>query len=269
MKIDNTSNIKVLTLESIKSNLHEKLLNIGQEKAVQLPQTQLASSQLSQVLRLINLFPLLMHSPSLSSPAKAPDTHALNTTMTPSMLSILLKTLVMPNTPELAAKWLSNRQSDKALLDALRQVTTSMADNDGNGKIKALLMLLTEQRVLEGNKTNEYHWYFPLSHVSPTPVHITAKKKTLGRRKKSHWSISVNLTLSKRRHLTATADIYDQSLALRFTTDSASLEKLIEQSLPALEQQLSKHHICVSQCEINVSENTEPTSVEHGVNIQV
>ncbi|WP_028024802.1 flagellar hook-length control protein FliK [Enterovibrio calviensis] len=263
MKIDNTSNIKLLTLESVKNNLSDKLLNIGQERTLQGSQPQPASSQLSQVLRLINLFPLLMHSPSLSPLTKTPESN------TPSALNILLKTLIMPNTPELAAKWLAERQSDKALLDALRQTTTLMPDNDASGKIKALLMLLTEQRVLDGNKANEYHWYFPLSQISPTPVHVTAKKKTVGKRKKSQWSISVNLTLSKNRHLTATADINDKSMALRFTTDSPSLEKLLEQSLPALEQQLSKHNICVSQCEINVSENHEPASLESGVNIQV
>ncbi|WP_394210696.1 flagellar hook-length control protein FliK [Enterovibrio calviensis] len=259
MKIDNGSNINVLTLENIQSKLQGKLLQVGQDKTGMSSPPQPLSSQLAQVLRLINLFPLLLSSPTSSLLGNTPSAHAVST---------LLKALVMPSTPELAAKWLAERQSDKALLDALRLITSG-ADDEGSGKLKALLMLVTEQRLQDGNKANEHHWLFPLSHLTPTPVRITAKKKTLGKRKKSRWSVTVNLTLSKNRHLTATAELEEKSLSLTLTTDSPALHQKLEHALPTLEKQLNKHQICISECKIEMSEYREPVALEAGVNIQV
>ncbi|WP_407331048.1 flagellar hook-length control protein FliK [Enterovibrio sp. 27052020O] len=259
MKIDNVSNISALTLESLKNKLQGELLQVGQEKTSTSSPTQPVSSQIAQFLRLLNLFPLLLHSSPSATVGKSNE---------PSPLGALLKALVIPNTPELAAKWLAERHADKALLEALK-FAASGADSEGGGKLKALLMLLTEQRVLDGNKANEYHWYFPLSQLLPTPVHITAKNKTRGKRKKSLWSVTINLTLSKNRQLSATAELDGKSLALHFSTDSPSVEQLLEQTIPALEKQLSKHDICVSHCEIRVTEDSQPTLLTSGVNIQV
>ncbi|MEZ9524476.1 flagellar hook-length control protein FliK [Enterovibrio norvegicus] len=254
MKIDNNSNISALMLEVLKNKPVESVLLIGQENSKSIAKTGTNSSQLSQLLSLMNIFPLLTRSTGTQNAPSVP-------------LTMLLNSLFMPSKPELAANWLAARQTDKSTLDALRLLST--ADNEGSSKLKAMLMLFAEQRFQDSNKPGEFTWLFPFHPQQQSPVHVTVKKKTQTKAKKSRWSITVNLTLSKNRQLLATVELEDQELSLAFSTNSKGLKKRVEAALPVLEKQLSKHQLHLSNIKVEATEPSAPATVSSGVNIQV
>ncbi|WP_283131253.1 flagellar hook-length control protein FliK [Enterovibrio norvegicus] len=253
MKIDNNSNISALMLEVLKNKPVESVLLIGQENSKSIAKTGTNSSQLSQLLSLMNIFPLLTRSTGTQNAPSVP-------------LTMLLNSLFMPSKPDVAANWLAERQTDKSTLDALRLLST--ADNESSSRLKAMLMLFAEQRFQDSNKPGEFTWLFPFHPEQQTPVHVTVKK-TRAKTKKSRWSITVNLTLSKNRQVLATVELEDQELSLAFSTNSKGLKKRVEAALPVLEKQLSKHQLHLSNIKVEATEPSAPATVSSGVNIQV
>ena len=141
MKIDNNSNIRALMLEVLKNKPIESVLLIDQENSKSIAKTGTNSSQVSQLLSLMNLFPLLTRSAGSQNAPSMP-------------LALLLKTLFMPNKTELAANWLAERQTDKGTLDAMRLL--SNADNEGSSRIKSMLMLFAVKGHFQ--KLATLHW---------------------------------------------------------------------------------------------------------------
>lgn len=259
MKIDNINHINALAQETLKNVPVKSLLDLG--KPLQQPgqQSNLSDgqrSQLSQLLALLPLYSLLKGSHSESGSL-------------PPVILTLLKQLTMPADTKQAAKWLAEQKADKGLLEALRQATAPANEQEGSGKLKSLLMLMAEQRINEQTKPGDYHWLFPFRDNNLSPVHINVEKKTGRKKKKLRWCITLNLTLAKNRHLTATAELEDNSLSLSFSTDAEGLKKQIETAMPKLEEKLAQHQIALQQCEINTLESAQTETISSGVNIQV
>lgn len=258
MKINNISHINALVQEHIKDIPLKSLQASGDMGASTTPSglnIAPARSQISQLLTLINLFPFLYRSDS-SSAKLSP------------LLSQLAAALLPPKSIQQAAKWLAQQEADKALHHALNYVLQHQEDDVG-GKTKGLLMLLAEQRLNEQTKTGEYHWLFPFRNEDHSPVRVAVKKKQAGKRKRQIWCVTVNLSLSKNRHLTATAELEDQTLRLTMSTDAAGLQQQIENALPTLEKALASHNIALTQCEFSTTENVAPATLHSGVDIQV
>ncbi|MEI8609667.1 hypothetical protein P4S70_11935 [Enterovibrio sp. Hal110] len=94
---------------------------------------------------------------------------------------MLLNSLFMPSKPELAAKWLAERQTDKSTLDALRLLST--ADNEGSSKLKAMLMLFAEQRFQDSNKPGSSLGCFPFTRNNKAPFMSPLKRRPKPKRK--------------------------------------------------------------------------------------
>lgn len=259
MKIDNINHINALAQGPLHKIPLKNLLESGQNStfgATQQNNEALQRSQLSQLLGLLNLFPLIERTAQGQSP------HAL-------LVTTLLKQMMMPPTPKLAADWLARKTPDKALLEALRRLDTLPPETESSSKIKAMLMLLAEQRVNEQAKPGDHHWLFPFRDNLLSPLHIHVEKKTGKKRKKLRWCVTLNLTLSKNRQLTATAELEGSALTLSFSTDAEGLRKQLEQAIPLLEEKLNQHHLMLERCEINALEENEAETVSSGVDIQV
>ncbi|KXF81326.1 flagellar hook-length control protein FliK [Enterovibrio coralii] len=255
MKIDNTGNINALTLALIQNNGLKELVKLGQTETANSSLNTKQFSQLSQLLQLLNVFPSLYRIASKQDAS--------------SPLHVLLNNLIAPKDPALLAKWLAERQPDKALIEALT-LLRQRTESDESSSLKAAIQLLAEQRFqTDATKPGEFTWLFCFGTTEQTKVEVSVKKKTPKIRKKSRWSVSVNLTLSNNRQLTATAELEDQQLDLSFSTDSDALKQLVEKSQPVLEAQLSKHSISVTSCEV-ITTPTQPEATIHtGLNIQV
>lgn len=251
MKISDHNNIKTLIIETLKNKSHQPLLEIG--KVETKPLTPSAPSQLSQLIKTMDFYALL--SQSTSSP--------------PTILSSLLKNLVMPHQLDLAIRWLAEGQGDKSLANTLKYLSSTAGENEDNAKFKATLMLIAEQKTLENHKPEEPNWVFPLSEQNQRPVNVNIQKKQGKKPKKTCWCITINLTLSKNRQLTATANLEENILELSLSTDSAALARELKKTLPILEKQLSKHHILVTAPSINIIERTLSSKLKPGLNIQV
>ena len=248
MRINETVNIKTFIIETLKNKTVHRLLEIGQD----LPQSN-TTSQLSQLIKSVNLYPLLFRLES------TPE----------SLLSLFLKSSIMPAKPEFAAQWLKERHADKSLIETLQQLSLATNSLEENTKIKAALMLLAEQKTTENQKPGETHWVFPFSENTPSLAQVCIKKKQEKKHKKTSWSITINLTLSKNRQLSATARLQDNNLELAFSTDSKELAKELNKSWPILEAQLKKHHLFICTCNIKVVETPPPIDLKPGLNIQV
>lgn len=259
MKIDNISHINALAQASLRNIPLKNRLVSGQSptlSAIQQDNKALQQSQLSQLLGLLNLFPLIKRTELEQSPYA-------------TLMATLLKQMMMPSDPKLAATWLARKAPDKALLEALKRLDTSSPDAESNGKLKAMLMLLAEQRVNEQTKPGDHHWLFPFRDNLLSPLHLQVEKKTCKKRKKLRWCVTVNLTLSKSRHLTATAELEGNALALSFSTDSEGLCHQLEQAVPLLEEKLRQHHVVLARCDITPLDESTSETVSSGVDIQV
>ncbi|PKF51749.1 flagellar hook-length control protein FliK [Enterovibrio nigricans] len=255
MKIDNTGNINVLTLSLIQNSALKEMVKLGPADASNSSLAGKQFSQLSQLLQIINVFPSLFriaHQQGQTSPLLA-----------------LLNKLVVPSDPQLTAKWLAERQPDKALLDGLKTIN-QLSNTDENASLKAAIQLLAEQRFQESpSKPGDYNWIFCFGQSEQFKVDVSVKNKTPKKRKKSRWSISVNLTMSNNRQLVATAELEDQALDLSFTTDSESLKEQLEKTLPVLERQLVKHSINITSCDIATTASSPELTINKGLDIQV
>ncbi|CZF80246.1 Flagellar hook-length control protein FliK [Grimontia celer] len=259
MKIDNINHINTLTQETFKNVPVKSLLEMGKPLQPSGHTGSLGNGQRSQLSQLLALMPLYSLLQTTKSDAK---------TLAPVVIA-LLKQLTMPSDSKQAAKWLAEQQADKGLLEALRQATAAAGEQDGAGKLKSLLMLMAEQRINEQTKPGDYHWLFPFRDNNLSPVHINVEKKTGRKKKKLRWCVTLNLTLAKNRHLTATAELEDNSLSLSFSTDADGLRNQIETAMPKLEEKLAQHHIALERCEINTLESVQTETISSGVNIQV
>lgn len=253
MKISNNINMKAFIIETLKNKSIQSLLDSGQEKSFFTASTSPTPSQLSQLIKAMNLYPLLFQSSSTP----------------PTLLSFLLTNFVMPQKPELATRWLAEGQADKSLANTLKQLSSISVENEDNSKLKATLMLIAEQRTLENHKAGEASWMFPLSEKNPALVNVEIKKKQGKKQKRTCWCITMNLTLSKNRQLTATASLEENALSLNLSTDSKGLAKELHKSWPILERKLSKHHILISDCTIHIVERKYSSNRKMGLNIQV
>ncbi|WP_325891989.1 flagellar hook-length control protein FliK [Grimontia sp. NTOU-MAR1] len=259
MKIDNINHINTLTQETLKNVPVKSLLEAGKPLQSSGNTGSLSDGQRSQLSQLLALMPLYSLLQTTKSDAK---------TLAPVVID-LLKRLTMPSDSKQAAKWLAEKQADKGLLEALRHATTATSEQDGAGKLKSLLMLMAEQRINEQTKPGDYHWLFPFRDNNLSPVRINVEKKTGRKKKKLRWCVTLNLTLDKNRHLTATAELEDNSLSLSFSTDADGLKNQIETAMPKLEEKLAQHHIALEQCDISTIESVQTETISSGVNIQV
>ncbi|MDD1783243.1 flagellar hook-length control protein FliK [Enterovibrio sp. ZSDZ35] len=255
MKIDNSGNINALTLSLLQSSAIKEIVKLGQAESTNSSPAGKQISQLSQLLQLINLFPSLYR--------------VANQQGKDAPLLALLSKLVVPQNPQIAVKWLAERQPDNALIEGLKWLRQH-ADSDESASLKAAIQLLAEQRLQDAStKPGEHHWIFCFGQPEQSKVDVSVRKKTASTRKKSRWCVSVNLTLSNNRHLSAAAELEGQTLDLSFTTDSESLKKQLESTMPVLERQLAKHSISVNSCDVASLEPADQPTITMGLNIQV
>lgn len=258
MKINNVSNINALLQDAIKGIPEKPALGQAGDAGRSPLTSSLTTpiqSQISQLLSLINLFPLFYQ-------FKPANTQLM------SLHSQLAKAWMPPTNSKEMANWLAGQEADKALLKALTGLT-QLKDEEGGSNLKALLMLVAEQRLNEQTKGGEYHWLFPFRQQEQTPVNVSAKKKYSKKHQRQVWSVTVNLTLSNNRHLTATAELDGESVSLSFITDAAGLQQQLEAAFPTLEKALARHHIALSSCDVSTRESATPDTLHSGVDIQV
>lgn len=253
MKINNSLDINAITVEALKNKMIKPLLDIGQNTASVTTQPSSTPSQISQLLKSINVFPFLFHFTTKPSP----------------LLSDLLSHFVMPTKPELAAKWLAEKQIDNVLLNALKQLSSLTNNTDENTTLKSTLMLIAEQKIAEGNKSTELNWIFPLNEQNLNPVKINIQRKNREKGKKTRWIVTINLTLSKNRQLTATATLERNNIGLSFCTDSTGLAKELIETRPKLEYRLNKHHLSLSEYDVSIVVTPKQEKPRSGLNIQV
>lgn len=258
MKIISSSITNLLAIEMIKNKSFQSLLEANQNNLLLTKSDSTTSSQLSLLLKNVNVYPLL-HS----------ILNQYKTSIENLDLSFLIKNMSMPNKPEYAIKWLYERQADKNLLETLNKVMSLDLNNELNIKLKTVLMLIAEQRIQDTNRYNDINWMFPLSEQNLNPVKISIKNKEKKKRKKSSWSITLNLTLAKNKQLTAMATLDNKELNLKFSTTSKDLAKLIDNTIPIFQQQLNKHHIVLSTCKVDIKENQDINNNQAGFNIIV